>query len=85
MRRAEISAAVWEDEDRDVRTLMWSLRRALRDCGDGFDLPTDKGRDGSYRLGAAGGESLEDRVDAFRFLRLASQAGERARDGDAGV
>jgi len=83
VRRAEISAAVWDDEDRDVRTLMWSLRRALRDCDDGFDLPTDKGRDGSYRLVATGGGQLEDRVDAFRFLGLAAAAGARARDGDA--
>src|ERR1700759_1904029 len=50
VRRAEISAAVWEDEDRDVRTLMWSLRKALRDTGSGFDVPPDKGREGSYRL-----------------------------------
>ena len=32
VRRQEIAAAVWDDQDRDVRTLMWSLRRALRDA-----------------------------------------------------
>ena len=42
VRRQEISAAVWDNEDSDVRTLMWSLRRALRDCNSGFDVPPDK-------------------------------------------
>src|ERR1700760_3335844 len=68
VRREEIAAAVWDDEDRDVRTLMWSLRKALREGGGWFDLPADKGREGSYRLLATGTDSLEESVDAFRFL-----------------
>ena len=50
VRRQEIAAAVWDDEDRDVRTLMWSLRRALRDADSGFDVPPDKAREGNYLL-----------------------------------
>jgi hypothetical protein len=82
VRREEISAAVWDDEDRDVRTLMWSLRRALRESDDGFDVPPDKSREGSYRLEVTGGGRLEDKVDAFRFLDLTRQAGTCRRDGD---
>jgi hypothetical protein len=82
VRREEISAAVWDDEDRDVRTLMWSLRRTLRESDNGFDLPPDKGREGSYRLTVTGGGRLEDKVDAFRFLDLTGQAGTSWRDGD---
>jgi hypothetical protein len=82
VRREEISAAVWDDEDRDVRTLMWSLRRALRESDDGFDLPPDKSREGSYRLTVTGGGRLEDKVDAFRFLELTGQAGTSWRDGE---
>ena len=60
VRRQEIAAAVWDDEDRDVRTLMWSLRRALRDCDSGFDVPPDKGKEGNYRLVAAEPGTLDD-------------------------
>ncbi len=74
VRRQEISAAVWDNEDSDVRTLMWSLRRALRDCNSGFDVPPDKGKEGNYRLVAAEPGSLDDAVDAFRFLALTRQA-----------
>jgi hypothetical protein len=74
VRREEIAAAVWDDEDRDVRTLMWSLRRALRDRESGFDLPPDKGREGSYRMVLSGSGRLEDKVDAFQFLELAALA-----------
>jgi hypothetical protein len=82
VRREEIAAAVWQDEHRDVRTLMWSLRKALRDSGSGFDVPPDKGREGSYRLVRTGEGRLEDAVDAFRFLDLAGQAEARQKDGD---
>jgi hypothetical protein len=74
VRHQEIAAAVWGDEDRDVRTLMWSLRRALRDSASGFDVPPDKGREGNYLLVAAGPETLREAVDAFRFLGLAGEA-----------
>jgi hypothetical protein len=80
VRRQEISAAVWDNEDSDVRTLMWSLRRALRDCNSGFDVPPDKGKEGSYRLVAAEPGSLDDAVDAFRFLALTRQ-GQALLDG----
>src|SRR6185437_6941302 len=74
VRREEIALAVWEDEDRDVRTLMWSLRRALRDCNSGFDVPPDKGREGNYLLTVAEPDTLEEAVDAFRFLQLTREA-----------
>ena len=74
VRRQEISAAVWDNEGSDVRTLMWSLRRALRDCNSGFDVPPDKGKEGNYRLVAAEPGGLDDAVDAFRFLALTRQA-----------
>lgn len=81
VRRQEIAAAVWNDEDRDVRTLMWSLRRALRECASGFDVPPDKGREGNYLLVAAGPGTLTEAVDAFRFLGLAGEAETLWRDG----
>jgi hypothetical protein len=82
VRRQEISAAVWGDEDRDVRTLMWSLRRVLRECDSGFDVPPDKGKEGNYRLvatvpvpgPAAATATLEEAVDAYRFLALTREA-----------
>ena len=80
VRREEIAAAVWDDEDRDVRTLMWSLRKALRDSGSGFDVPADKGREGSYRLLVTGPATLEEAVDAFRFLELTRRARERVAE-----
>ena len=73
VRREEIASAVWEDEDRDVRTLLWSLRRALRDSNSGFDVPADKGKEGSYRLVVTGPGRLEDAVDGFRFLELTTE------------
>jgi hypothetical protein len=82
VRRQEISAAVWDNEDSDVRTLMWSLRRALRDCNSGFDVPPDKGKEGNYRLVAAEPGSLDEAVDAFRFLALARQAETLLDGGD---
>ncbi len=74
VRRQELSAAVWGDEDRDVRTLMWSLRRVLRECDNGLDVPPDKGKEGSYRLVAAAPAVLDEAVDAFRFLALTREA-----------
>src|ERR1700722_10134253 len=82
VRRQEIAAAVWGDEDRDVRTLMWSLRRALRECDSGFDVPPDKGKEGNYRLvatvtipgPAASTATLDEAVDAYRFLALTREA-----------
>src|SRR6202043_885213 len=53
VRRQEIAAAVWDDQDRDVRPPMWSLRRALRDGNSGFDVPPDKAKEGNYLLVAA--------------------------------
>ena len=82
VRRQEIAAAVWDDEDRDVRTLMWSLRRALRDCDSGFDVPPDKSKDGNYLLVVAEPGTLEEAVDAFRFLALTRQAETLWKDGD---
>jgi hypothetical protein len=82
VRRQEIAAAVWGDEGRDVRTLMWSLRRALRDCNSTFDVPPDKGREGNYLLDVAGPGSLEEEVDAFRFLYLTSRAEALWNSGD---
>ena len=82
VRRQEIAAAVWHDEDRDVRTLMWSLRRALRDCDSGFDVPPDKSKDGNYLLVIAEPGTLEETVDAFRFLALTRQAETLWKDGD---
>jgi AAA ATPase-like protein/transcriptional activator len=82
VRRQEIAAAVWGDEDRDVRTLMWSVRRALRDANSGFDVPPDKGRDGNYLLVAAEPGTLEEAVDAFRFLDLITQAEALWKGGD---
>jgi AAA ATPase domain/Bacterial transcriptional activator domain len=82
VRRQEIAAAVWDDQDRDVRTLMWSLRRALRDANSGFDVPPDKAREGNYLLVVAEPDALEEAVDAFRFLRLTAEAGELWKDGD---
>jgi hypothetical protein len=81
VRREEIASAVWEDEDRDVRTLLWSLRRALRDSNSGFDVPADKGKEGSYRLVVTGPGRLEDAVDGFRFLELTTDAEARRGDG----
>jgi AAA ATPase domain/Bacterial transcriptional activator domain len=81
VRRQEIASAVWDDEDRDVRTLMWSLRRALRDSNSGFDVPPDKGKEGNYLLVAEPGV-LEEAVDAFRFLDLTRQAEALREDGD---
>ena len=83
VRRQEIAAAVWDDEDRDVRTLMWSLRRALRDATADFDVPPDKGKEGNYLLVVAEPDTLEEAVDAFRFLDLTA-AGRRAagKSGD---
>src|ERR1700758_2192360 len=74
VRRQEIAAAVWGDEDRDVRTLMWSLRRVLRESESGFDVPPDKGKEGNYRLVADGPGALDEAVDAFRFLALTREA-----------
>ena len=74
VRREDIAGAVWDDRTRDPRTLMWGLRRALRDNGSGFDVPPDKGKDGSYRLVATAAVSLQDAVDAFRFLHLTQTA-----------
>jgi hypothetical protein len=82
VRRQEIAAAVWGDEDRDVRTLMWSVRRALRDANSGFDVPPDKGRDGNYLLVSAEPGALEEAVDAFRFLDLIRQAEALWNGGD---
>src|ERR1700730_14449920 len=82
VRRQEIAAAVWGDQDRDVRTLMWSLRRALRDANSGFDVPPDKAREGNYLLVLTEPDTLEETVDAFRFLRLTAQAEELWKDGD---
>ena len=82
VRRQEIAAAVWGDEGRDVRTLMWSLRRALRDADSGFDVPPDKGKEGNYLLVAAEPGSLEEAVDAFRFLDLTRQAEALWKGGD---
>jgi AAA ATPase domain/Bacterial transcriptional activator domain len=81
VRRQEIAAAVWHDEERDVRTLMWSLRKALRDSDSGLDVPPDKGKDGSYRLEVTGEGTLDDRVDGFRFLELVAAA-QKLREGD---
>ncbi len=82
VRRQEIAAAVWDDQDRDVRTLMWSLRRALRDGNSGFDVPPDKAKEGNYLLVAAEPEALDDAVDAFRFLSLTGQADALWENGD---
>ena len=81
VRRQEIAGAVWEDEDRDVRTLMWALRRALRDCNSGFDVPPDKGKEGNYLLTVAEPGTLEEAVDAFRFLQLTREAETRWQGG----
>src|ERR1700734_2562347 len=64
VRRQEVSAAVWGDEDRDVRTLMWSLRRVLRESNSGFDVPPDKSKEGNYRLVAGAPGTLGEAVDA---------------------
>ena len=82
VRRHEIAAAVWGDQDRDVRTLMWSLRRALRDSNSGFDVPPDKGKEGNYLFVVAGPDTLEEAVDAFRFLELTRQAEVLRKSGD---
>jgi hypothetical protein len=82
VRREEIAAAVWDDQDRDVRTLMWSLRRALRDANSGFDVPPDKAREGNYVLVVAEPDDLEEAVDAFRFLDLTAQAEALRKGGD---
>jgi len=82
VRRQEIATAVWDDQDRDVRTLMWSLRRALRDSNSGFDVPPDKGKEGTYHLVVAEPDALEEAVDAFRFLDLVARADVRWKDGD---
>jgi hypothetical protein len=82
VRRQEIAAAVWADEDRDVRTLMWSLRRALRDGDTGFDVPADKGKEGIYLLASAEPGALEEAVDAFRFLDLTARAEALREAGD---
>ena len=82
VRRQEIAAAVWDDQDRDVRTLMWSLRRALRDANSGFDVPPDKAKEGNYLLVPAEPEALEEAVDAFRFLALTEQADALWENGD---
>jgi len=82
VRREELSAAVWDDENRDVRTLMWSLRRVLRDCDSGFDIPPDKGKEGNYRLVLADPGGLEEAVDAFRFLNLTRDAEALWKGGD---
>src|ERR1700722_16682143 len=82
VRRQELSAAVWGDEDRDVRTLMWSLRRMLRECDNGLDVPPEKSKEGNSRLvatvpatvPATGPGSLDEAVDAFRFLALTREA-----------
>jgi hypothetical protein len=74
VRRQEISAAVWGDEGRDVRTLMWSLRRVLRESDSGFDVPPDKGKEGYYRLVTAAPDELDKAVDALRFLTLTREA-----------
>src|SRR3984893_10049123 len=74
VRRQEIAAAVWDDQDRDVRTLMWSLRRALRDASSGFDVPPDNAREGNYLLVLTEPDTLEETVHAYRFLALASRA-----------
>ena len=74
VRRQEISAAVWGDEGRDVRTLMWSVRRVLRECESGLDVPPDKGKEGNYRLVAPAPVTLDEAVDAFRFLALTREA-----------
>ena len=86
VRRQEISAAVWGDEDRDVRTLMWSLRRVLRESDSGFDVPPDSGKEGNYRLVAAVPDAtpatLEETVDAYRFLALTREAEALLKDDD---
>ena len=82
VRRQEIAAAVWDDQDRDVRTLMWSLRRALRDASTGFDVPPDNAREGNYLLVLTEPDTLEEAVDAFRFLDLTAQADALLKSGD---
>jgi AAA ATPase domain/Bacterial transcriptional activator domain len=82
VRRQEIAVAVWGDEARDVRTLMWSLRRALRDCDSGFDVPADKGKEGNYVLAVAEPGTLDEAVDAFRFLALTERAEARWKRGE---
>jgi hypothetical protein len=82
VRRQEIAAAVWDDQDRDVRTLMWSLRRALRDANSGFDVPPDNAREGNYLLVLTEPDTLEEAVDAYRFLDLTSQADALLKGGD---
>ena len=82
VRRQEISVAVWGDEDRDVRTLMWSLRRVLRECDCGFDVPPDKGKEGNYRLVATAHATLDETVDAYRFLALTREAEALLKGGD---
>ena len=82
VRRQEIAVAVWDDQDRDVRTLMWSLRRALRDANSGFDVPPDNAREGNYLLVVAEPDAMEEAVDGFRFLDLAAQAESLWKDGD---
>jgi hypothetical protein len=84
VRREEIAAAVRGDQDRDVRTRIWSRRRALRDSNSGFDVPSDKSKEGNYLLVVAEPDTLDEAVDAFRFLGLTGQAevlwsGERSR------
>ena len=82
VRRQEIAAAVWGDQHRDVRTLMWSLRRVLRDSNSGLDVPPDKGKEGNYLLVVAEPYALEEAVDAFRFLDLTARAAARAENAD---
>ena len=75
VRRQEIAAAVWDDEDRDVRTLMWSLRRALRDATADLTFPLIKARKAITCLSCRRRPApLEEAVDAFRFLDLTRQA-----------
>jgi AAA ATPase domain/Bacterial transcriptional activator domain len=82
VRRQEIASAVWGDEDRDVRTLMWSLRKALRDGDCGLDVPPDKAKEGNYSLVETAPGTLAAAVDAFRFLSLVRQAEARWEGGD---
>ena len=68
VRRQEISAAVWDDEDRDVRTLMWSLRRVLRDATAALMFLLIKAKKAITSLSPPGPAPLKKRSTRFASL-----------------
>ncbi len=84
--RETLISAIWPDEPESgqdgLATIMSRLRAKL--AADGLTIPSAKGS-GEYRLTDLPGESLESRVDAFRFERARREGLNLAAGGNAAL